>query len=404
MDKRIEKKALLGWIKRAKHANHKNVSKTTSSIKKLFTKQEKCEEFHLVLTGQFAVVKHIEKYEICQKSIEQMKKLLNSQENNVIFSHLEDAVLNEDKKVNTSPETQTMEAPKAALHIGTPSVLDILKGLGVNLLSASSNHQGDAGTAGMADLQTGLKERKIIYAGLGENLIGASAPCYFESDVGKVALVAFASKVPPLSIATDKRPGVNHLAMVDQKIHELDEKDVNRICDALAEAKKHADIVIAYHHNHYWVNPNLHEVTPLGNWQITFAHLCIDSGATMYVSHGTPRLMGCEIYKNAPIFYSLGNFFFQTGGHFGSEVWESVITYVHLDKKTKMINLVKFAPIQLHPEGDVKDARGYPLIPAPDYGKGILERFGKLCSEINGAKLRIDTTDPTNPLAYIDIK
>ena len=44
----------------------------------------------------------------------------------------------------------------------------------------------------------------------------------------------------------------------------------------------------------------------------TFAHACIDAGADAILGHGPHELRGIELYKEKPIFYSLGNFIFQT--------------------------------------------------------------------------------------------
>ena len=40
----------------------------------------------------------------------------------------------------------------------------------------------------------------------------------------------------------------------------------------------------------------------------------MDAGAQVVVGHGPHRLRGAEIYKGGPIFYSLGNFLYQTDG------------------------------------------------------------------------------------------
>ena len=44
---------------------------------------------------------------------------------------------------------------------------------------------------------------------------------------------------------------------------------------------------------------------------VDFAHWAIDQGCAAFVGHGPHFLRGIEIYKNRPIFYSLGNFIFQ---------------------------------------------------------------------------------------------
>ena len=42
-----------------------------------------------------------------------------------------------------------------------------------------------------------------------------------------------------------------------------------------------------------------------------FAHFTIDQGCSLFFAHGPHFLRGIEIYKNRPVFYSLGNFIFQ---------------------------------------------------------------------------------------------
>jgi poly-gamma-glutamate synthesis protein (capsule biosynthesis protein) len=42
-----------------------------------------------------------------------------------------------------------------------------------------------------------------------------------------------------------------------------------------------------------------------------FAHACFDVGADVFFNTGAHLLRGIEIYKGKPIFYCLGNFFFQ---------------------------------------------------------------------------------------------
>lgn len=44
---------------------------------------------------------------------------------------------------------------------------------------------------------------------------------------------------------------------------------------------------------------------------VDFAHWTIDQGNDLFAGHGPHFLRGIEIYKNRPIFYSLGNFIFQ---------------------------------------------------------------------------------------------
>ncbi|MCL1875461.1 MAG: CapA family protein, partial [Synergistaceae bacterium] len=52
--------------------------------------------------------------------------------------------------------------------------------------------------------------------------------------------------------------------------------------------------------------------TVLDDFIKEFARLCVDKGADAIIGHGPHELRGIEIYNGKPIFYSLGNFIFQT--------------------------------------------------------------------------------------------
>jgi poly-gamma-glutamate synthesis protein (capsule biosynthesis protein) len=87
--------------------------------------------------------------------------------------------------------------------------------------------------------------------------------------------------------------------------------DVERNLKMVKEAKTQADLVLVAHHNaaaeglRDWVTPSSF-IPPL-------AKACIDAGADAYIGHGWHRELGIEIYKNKPIFYSVGNFFSGSG-------------------------------------------------------------------------------------------
>jgi poly-gamma-glutamate capsule biosynthesis protein CapA/YwtB (metallophosphatase superfamily) len=48
-------------------------------------------------------------------------------------------------------------------------------------------------------------------------------------------------------------------------------------------------------------------------YQVEIAHTAIDAGADLVMGHGPHLPMGIEIYKDKPIFYSVGSFSFETG-------------------------------------------------------------------------------------------
>ena len=101
-----------------------------------------------------------------------------------------------------------------------------------------------------------------------------------------------------------------------------------------------------------------------------WAHALIDSGATLYVSHGDPRLQGIEIYNGCPIFYCLGSFIFQTKtevGFYGPEVWQSCIVTLEYHAHTRHSALKAAAAVtQQHDPERARAARTAPL-PSPTY-------------------------------------
>jgi len=118
---------------------------------------------------------------------------------------------------------------------------------------------------------------------------------------------------------------------------------------AIAEAAKAADIVIAYHHNHYWEK----DMAATPAWQRALARQCIDAGATVFASHGAPLLQGIEVYRGRPLLYDLGSFFFQTAtapNAYGPEVWQSVIADCTGTKAG--FESVTLIPVQLNAVGE----------------------------------------------------
>ena len=77
---------------------------------------------------------------------------------------------------------------------------------------------------------------------------------------------------------------------------------------AIEEAKKKADFVVVIAHGgheHYNLpSPRMKK------WYRFF----VDAGAHAVVGHHTHIISGYEVYKDAPIFYSLGNFCFDWEG------------------------------------------------------------------------------------------
>jgi poly-gamma-glutamate capsule biosynthesis protein CapA/YwtB (metallophosphatase superfamily) len=254
--------------------------------------------------------------------------------------------------------------------IAPPWAADEMVWTGLDFVGVANNHTLDFGYDGFAQTLENLERVGLPYAGAGIDLAQAARPAYFDSPVGRVAQVNCASTflsyfaaspahpylrgragINPLSIqyavqadrdlfarlkktepvisnlmASDEyqgmiedifgKPDPNKAAFFDTSVVAGDRfdlltppnpGDVKRITEALAVARNNARLVLATIHAHE-SRDRLELPDPFVQ---PFARACIDAGADAFLLAGPHVLRGIEIYKGRPIFYSLGNFFFQ---------------------------------------------------------------------------------------------
>lgn len=159
----------------------------------------------------------------------------------------------------------------------------------------------------------------------------------------------------------------------------LNASDLNRNLAAIAEAKANGNFVVAYLHHHHW-EPRWEDVP---KWVGDFAHQCIDAGADIYLSHGVPMVQGIEIYRDRPIFYSLGNFIFHVPGDPSTwvhrDIWRSVVATCRFKKGA--IAEIELAPIVIGDEAAL-DANDYsyrdlPLLARSGEAEDIIQRIAQ---------------------------
>ena len=167
--------------------------------------------------------------------------------------------------------------------------LDALACAGFNLVTLANNHIMDYGAAGMNATIESCKKSGIDYVGVGSDLPDARKPCYKEVNGIRVAIVNFCEN--EWSTTNGKTPGANPL------------NPVSNYYD-IQEAKAKADYVIVILHGG-------HELYsfPSPRMQETYRFF-VDAGASAVIGHHPHWFSGYEIYKGAPVFYSLGNFIF----------------------------------------------------------------------------------------------
>lgn len=256
-----------------------------------------------------------------------------------------------------------------SFHNSDPRTLNIAEQYGFNMMTFANNHTFDWGYGGLISTLDSLKQTNFVHAGVGMNLDEAAAPAYLDTPTGRVALIAMTSSFVNQAAMAGRqsrripgRPGVNALRtkpyievteeqlkvlgeiaetsgvnagraisraegyvalkeddstvelgnMVEfhlgnqTKYHAvLNEKDMARLERSILEAKAQADYILVSIHGHEVSGTS--KETP-AEFLVEFAHRCIDMGAHAVLGHGPHLLRPLEIYKNRPIFYSLGDF------------------------------------------------------------------------------------------------
>lgn len=292
------------------------------------------------------------------------------------YEQLRDLIVSHDVRfANLEMTFHNQEGFPSASSGGTwamtePEMLDDMKNFGFNVFNTANNHTGDFGQGGIQATIRHLKERSMLFAGTGNNLQEASRPCYLETTHARVAMIGVTTSFDPAARAGAQtscmigRPGLNplrhsvtyhvtaeHFEMVKElaKVtlvnwpieHKIlygylppikegtmpfgqmkfvrDEKtfietkphegDMTRILDEIREAKRQADIVLVSLHVHEMSGK---DTKIPAQFHETFARACIDAGACVIIGHGPHELRGIEVYGGGVIFYSLGNFIFET--------------------------------------------------------------------------------------------
>ncbi|WP_159587764.1 CapA family protein [Chelativorans xinjiangense] len=254
-------------------------------------------------------------------------------------------------------------------YMAMPSfIAEEMKWAGFNLLSRANNHAMDFSHGGLAATSRHLDAQGLAYSGVGENLAKARSPAYLDTPRGRIALLSICSTCPPGSRAGQQRPdmqgrpgisGLRHkkrfvvpveqidalrrigssigleesepattergdseakLGRYDFLGHEFisgenpgacsepDASDLQAMIKGIEAAKRQADFVFVSLHHHETDDA----IENPSQFVRTFARACIDAGAHAILGHGPHILQGVEIYSGCPIFYSLGNFIYQS--------------------------------------------------------------------------------------------
>lgn len=193
----------------------------------------------------------------------------------------------------------------------SPAVVGELKKYNFNYFTIANNHLTDQGSQGVEETRVNLKTLGYNFSGCADAQVGDCSGAMMDINGVKVAMLGF--------------------SMVYNKF------DLAEAQKIISDYKNKSDLVIV---NIHWGVEYVHEYNTT---QSINAHALADSGADVIIGHHPHVVQGLEIYKNKPIFYSLGNFIFDQ--YFSSDTQTGLSLGLSIDAKTKKGSVYLF-PLQ----------------------------------------------------------
>lgn len=179
-----------------------------------------------------------------------------------------------------------------------PEYASLLSDMGADIVSLANNHASDYGEVSLTDTIDTLQHLGMPFVGAGRNLEEAAKPVFFIANDKKIAFIS-ATQIerndnPDTKGATDTRPGVFRCW------------NVNRLLEAVAAAREVSDYVIVYIH---WGTESTDEL----DWaQKEQAPKIAEAGADLIIGDHPHVLQEIGYCGDTPVFYSLGNFLFNS--------------------------------------------------------------------------------------------
>ena len=204
-----------------------------------------------------------------------------------------------------------------------PKDVHIMKDMGVDIVTLGNNHAYDYGPDALSDTIDILNDAKLPFVGAGKNIDEAMHPAYFHAN-GKTVSIVAATQIerlgsPDTKEATADSPGV---------LRTLDPK---KAVAAIEEAAANSDFTVMFVH---WGTESTDLVEKS---QRDLARAYVDAGADLVIGAHSHCLQGIDYVDDVPVFYSLGNFWFN------SKTLDTCIVRATLDSDCKLES-VEFIP------------------------------------------------------------
>jgi poly-gamma-glutamate synthesis protein (capsule biosynthesis protein) len=187
-----------------------------------------------------------------------------------------------------------------------PKLISQLHDYNFTYFNIANNHLSDQGARGIIETENNLSESDFLFAGCADDEIGDCSAT--------------------TTLINGIRIGLAGFSMVYK------EPDIERMAAIISNLAVLSDAVIV---NMHWGVEYEHQFS---RRQQEIARKLVDSGADIIIGHHPHVVQGMEIYKNKPIFYSLGNFIFDQ--YFSPDTQEELGVKIIRRKNETAIELI----------------------------------------------------------------
>lgn len=212
-----------------------------------------------------------------------------------VFDYLTDTdhlIINVEGPLSEQKQVLRTNGVQALLHTMNPEAVGFFNKIGADVWNICNNHIMDAGADGMADTLTYARENNIKTLGAGMNIDEAASPVIF-SEAGGIGLVGVGYQ-RACRKASEEAAGC------------LSWSDMERISQTISDIKSRCRwcIVVAHGGEEFTALPSPYTRQRYLDY--------LEMGADIVVGHHPHVPMNYETVGDKVIFYSLGNFIFDT--------------------------------------------------------------------------------------------
>lgn len=269
-----------------------------------------------------------------------------------IVEKCEHAIVNLESPVTDNNSTIMKDGP---ILKNDNSVFDVIKYCGFDIVTLANNHLKDYECQGVVDTIDKCRKHGLAIVGAGNNLAESRKPFIIDNNNEGLTVGVLNVCEHESSIATSTNAGAAPL-------------DFPNLYEDVIKLKGEVDKIIVIIHG-----GREHYQLPTPRMKREY-RMIADFGADIIVNHHQHCYSGYEIYKGKPIFYGLGNFFFDNPNKRNDKWNDGILLQLSINKDSINFALYPFEQCNKEPVIEVKTY---------DYIKSQIEELNEIIADNN---------------------